>query len=57
MDDKKNNSELNKGSFEIFIKEYQSFIYLFYLLLVGIGMVFNYYKYAEFGINIFQTFT
>ena len=42
------------NSFELFIKEFQTLISVSYLLLVGIGMVFNFHKYSEFGINIFQ---
>lgn len=40
--------------FELIIKEFQSSISVFYLLLVGIGMLFSYSKYKQFGINIFQ---
>ena len=50
----KKNEGILKTSFELIIKEFQSLITVFYLLLVGVGMIFNYYKYSEFGINIFQ---
>ena len=48
------NEGIIKNSYELIIKEFQSLITVFYLVLVGIGMIFNYYKYAEFGINIFH---
>jgi len=40
--------------YELVVKEFQTFLSVFYLLLVGIGMLFSYSKYSEFGINIFQ---
>ena len=40
--------------YELVIKEFQTFLSVFYLLLVGIGMLFSYSKYSKFGINIFQ---
>jgi uncharacterized membrane protein len=39
---------------ELIIKEFQTILSVFYLLLVGIGMLFSYSKYSQFGINIFQ---
>ncbi|TDS52098.1 hypothetical protein [Myroides indicus] len=48
------NQTLIKNIFEKIIKEIQSVITLLYLFTVGIGMLFNYYKYTEFGINIFD---
>lgn len=43
-----------KDAYEVIIKEIQTILSILYLLMVGIGMLFNYYKHAEFGINIFQ---
>ncbi|PID30172.1 MAG: hypothetical protein CR982_01570 [Candidatus Cloacimonadota bacterium] len=37
-----------------FIKDFQYYLPIFYILLVFIGMLFSYNKYKEFGINIFQ---
>ena len=54
MNEEKKNEGLIKDSYELIIKEFQTLISVFYLLLVGIGMVFNFHKYSEFGINIFQ---
>jgi hypothetical protein len=48
------NQTLIKNIFEKIIKEIQSVITILYLFTVGIGMLFNYYKYTEFGINIFD---
>jgi cyclopropane fatty-acyl-phospholipid synthase-like methyltransferase len=45
---------LIKDSYELILKELQTVIAIFYLLLVGIGMLFTYKKYAVFGINIFE---
>lgn len=45
---------LIKDAYEIIIKEIQTMLSILYLLMIGIGMLFNYYKHAEFGINIFQ---
>ncbi|WP_036150503.1 hypothetical protein [Maribacter forsetii] len=45
---------LIKDTYELIIKEIQTVITVCYLLAVGIGMIFNYKKYAEFGINIFD---
>ena len=48
------NEGIIKNSYELILKEFQSLVTVFYLILVGIGMIFNYYKYSEFGINIFN---
>ncbi len=40
--------------YELIVKEFQTVLSVFYLLLVGIGMLFSYSKYSKFGINIFQ---
>ncbi len=40
--------------YELVVKEFQTFLSVFYLILVGIGMLFSYMKYSRFGINIFQ---
>ncbi|APQ17212.1 hypothetical protein [Maribacter hydrothermalis] len=45
---------LIKDTYELIIKEIQTVITVCYLLAVAIGMIFNYKKYAEFGINIFD---
>ncbi len=39
---------------ELVIKEFQSLISIFYIVLVAIGMLFSYQKYQQFEINIFQ---
>lgn len=36
------------------IKKGQSFLGVLYLLMIAIGMIFSYKKYAEYGINIFE---
>lgn len=43
-----------KDTTELVIKEIQSVITIGYLFLVGIGMLFTYQRYEEFGINIFE---
>ncbi len=43
-----------KDIYEVVIREIQLVLSLFYLLIVAVGMVFNYFKYNKFGINIFQ---
>jgi len=48
------NEGLIKNKYEHLLKEAQSIISIFYLLAVGIGMLFNSQKYSEFGINIFD---
>ena len=45
---------LIKDTYELIIKEIQTILSIGYLLIVAIGMLFNYQKYAEFGINIFE---
>ncbi len=45
---------LIKNKYESLLKEAQSIISIFYILAVAIGMLFNYQKYSEFGINIFD---
>lgn len=45
---------LIKDVYEAIIKEIQTIITISYILAVGVGMLFNYHKYAEFGINIFD---
>ncbi len=45
---------LIKDVYEVIIKEIQTVITFSYIIIVGIGMIFNYHKYAEFGINIFD---
>ncbi|NQZ78077.1 MAG: hypothetical protein HRT61_18530 [Ekhidna sp.] len=43
-----------KDTYELLIKELQTIISISYITIVGIGMLFNYHKYEEFGINIFE---
>lgn len=45
---------LIKDKYESLLKEAQGIISVFYILAVAIGMLFNYQKYSEFGINIFD---
>ena len=45
---------LIKDAYELIIKEIQSIISISYIFALGIGMLFNYRKYSEFGINIFD---
>jgi len=45
---------LIKDTYELIIKEIQTVITASYLVAVGIGMLFNYHKYSEFEINIFD---
>lgn len=45
---------LIKDSYELIIKELQSIVTIFYLFLVGMGMLFKHQKFSEFGINVFQ---
>jgi hypothetical protein len=49
----KNNGFID-DKYELVIKEFQSILSVFYLILIGIGMLFSYEKYSQFGINIFQ---
>lgn len=43
-----------KDAYELVIKEVQTIISISYIAAVGIGMLFNYQKYIQFGINIFD---
>ena len=43
-----------KDTYEVVIKEIQTVITVSYILAVGIGMLFNFKKFSEFGINIFD---
>lgn len=43
-----------KDAYEKIIKEIQTILTISYLLMVAVGMLFNYHKYAQFGINIFD---
>lgn len=45
---------LIKDTYELIIKEIQTVITASYIITVGIGMLFNYQKYSEFEINIFN---
>lgn len=55
MDIKKMVSSYNNHDYiKLLIRQSQTVLLIFYLLIIGIGMVFKYQKYAHFGINIFQ---
>ena len=43
-----------KDKYELILGGLQSVLTITYLLMIGIGMIFNYKKYAFFGVNIFQ---
>ena len=43
-----------KDRYEVVINEIQTIITVSYVLSVGIGMLFNFKKFSEFGINIFD---
>lgn len=43
-----------RKTYGFILKDLQSFITISYLIIVGIGMLFNFKKYAAFGINIFD---
>ena len=43
-----------KDAYELIIKEVQTIISVSYIAAVGIGMLFNYQKFIQFGINIFD---
>lgn len=45
---------LVKDAYEKIIKEIQSLLTFAYIIIIGIGMLFTYQKYSEFGINIFD---
>ncbi|MCR9290323.1 MAG: hypothetical protein NXI23_23365 [Bacteroidetes bacterium] len=45
---------LVKDAYELIIKEIQTLLTILYLLMIGIGMLFNYKMYTKFGINIFE---
>ena len=45
---------LIKDTYELIIKEIQTVVTVSYIVTVGIGMLFNYQKYSEFEINIFD---
>lgn len=45
---------LIKDTYELIIKEIQTIITTSYIIAVGIGMLFNYQKFSEFDINIFN---
>src|SRR5210317_2122965 len=43
-----------KDTHKVVIKEIQTVITILYILAVGIGMLFTFQKFSEFGINIFD---
>ncbi|MEO9852312.1 MAG: hypothetical protein ABJH72_01135 [Reichenbachiella sp.] len=46
--------EDSKNSFEIIAQQTQSVITIAYVFGVAVGMIFNFHKFSEFGINIFD---
>ncbi len=48
------NEGLIKDATEMILKEIQTVVTICYVLAIGIGMLFNYRKYSEFGIDIFN---
>lgn len=50
VDDKK----ILQRQYKAFKNELPKLLPIIYLCTIGIGMIFNYYKYSHFGINIFQ---
>ncbi len=48
------NEGIIKNAYEAMIKELQTIITVAYIFAVGVGMLFNYQRYDEFGINIFD---
>lgn len=55
-DDKKarKNSQLLQKWYQYILTESPKILPIAYLCMIGIGMIFNYYKYKLFGVNIFQ---
>ncbi len=45
---------LIKDAYETVIKEIQTILTISYILALGIGMLFTFQKYSEFGINVFD---
>lgn len=45
---------LIKDAYELLLKELQTIVTATYIIAVGIGMLFNYQKFSEFDINIFE---
>lgn len=45
---------LIKDAYELVIRELQSVVTVAYICMVGIGMLFNYHYYDNFGVNIFE---
>jgi len=45
---------LIKDTYELILRELQTVITISYIIIVGIGMLFTFQKYSEFGINIFD---
>jgi len=46
--------KIQKSRYEQIVTELPRILPLCYLIMVGIGMLFNYFKFIHFGINIFQ---
>lgn len=45
---------LIKDYYELILREIQGVLSACYVLMVGLGMLFNYYRFQAFGINIFE---
>jgi len=45
---------LIKDRYELMIGEIQTFLWIGYLMMIAMGMLFNFFKFREFGINIFD---
>jgi len=45
---------LIKDTYELVLTEIQTVVTISYIIIVGIGMLFTFQKYSEFGINIFD---
>lgn len=45
---------LIKDTYELIINEIQTVVTISYIIIVGIGMLFTFQKYSQFGINIFD---
>ncbi|MFC5046100.1 hypothetical protein ACFSTE_04965 [Aquimarina hainanensis] len=51
---KQTDEGLIKNSYEVIIGELQTLMSISYIITVGIGMLFSFQKYHQFGINIFE---
>lgn len=51
---KEKNEGLVKDAYELILGDIQTILAVLYVLMIGLGMLFKYKIYAEFGINIFD---